>query len=189
MKTKQVVDKAIVFDLDGVIADIDSSMSDWLHNTGVRPEEMNYGQWLISNTNDEDVLKIFNNPLFWVNMKPYLDAWYQVNYWFSLGYEIHIVTARRQVNAVEQTLPWLEKWNINSRPPHFSPFGKKIEIIKNIDPIFVVEDNPSEIDVLQAAGVKCYLRKQWYNADHWEKYDSIDTLFDIKLDEPVKRQF
>lgn len=184
MKTVKVKNPTIVFDLDGVIADIDSSMSDWLHNLGVPVEEMNYGPSLISKVNDPDILKIFDTPLFWANMKPYKDAWYQINYWFSIGYNIEIVTARQQESSREQTLPWLEKWNINSRVPHFSEFGKKIDVIKNIDPIFVVEDNPEEIKELEKFGVKCYLRKQWYNEEFWHKYTTIETLFDITLENP-----
>jgi 5'(3')-deoxyribonucleotidase len=179
------INESIVLDLDGVIANIDASMYQLLNSRGVPIEEMEYGKWLISNTNDKKALEIFNDPLFWANMKPYEDAWYQVNHWFSIGYNIYIVTARKQVNAVEQTLPWLEKWNINSQVPLFSNFGEKINIIKNINPIFVVEDNPAEIAVLQSAGIKCYLRKQWYNQEFWGKYDTIDTLYDI---EPLPTQ-
>lgn len=171
----------MVFDLDGVIADIDTSMYNWLCGIGVPVDEMDYGDSLISKVNDPDMLKIFNNELFWANMKPYEDAWYQINYWFSIGYDIEIVTARQQVASKEQALPWLEKWNINSRLPHFSTVGNKIDIIKNIDPIFVVEDNPAEISKLQENGIKCYLRKQWYNQKYWGEYNTIDTLFDITV--------
>lgn len=182
----QKVNASIVLDLDGVIADINKSMFDFLNSDGIPIDQMSYGDWLISNTEDEYALKIFNNPLFWANMKPYEDAWYQVNHWFSMGYDIYIVTARRQVNAVDQTLPWLEKWNINSQVPLFSKFGEKVNIIKNIQPNFVVEDNPAEIEILQSVGIKCYLRKQWYNQEFWGKYDTIETLFDIKV-EPLPK--
>lgn len=188
MKTTKAQSPTIVFDLDGVIADINSSMNEWFNSTGAPADEVDYGSWLISKVDDPDVLKIFNTPLFWANMKPYEDAWYQINYWFSIGYNIDIVTARQQPASVEQTLPWLEKWNINSRMPYFSEFGKKINVIKNIDPIFVVEDNPAEIEELQKSGIKCYLRKQWYNEKYWDKYESIDTLFDIIL-EPLPSEF
>jgi len=175
------INESIVLDLDGVIADIDTSLFEVISSYGVPIEEMNYGKWLISNTQDKDALQIFNSPLFWANMKPYEDAWYQVNYWFSMGYDIHIVTARRQENAIKQTLPWLEKWNINSQVPVFSNFGEKINVIKDIQPIFVVEDNPAEILVLQSAGIKCFLRKQWYNQEFWGECATIDTLFDIEV--------
>ncbi|MEY2973521.1 MAG: 5 nucleotidase, deoxy (Pyrimidine), cytosolic type protein [Pseudomonadota bacterium] len=188
MKTTKAQSPTIVFDLDGVIANIDKSMFEVISSRGIPADQMDYGKWLISSTEDKDALEIFNSPLFWANMKPYEDAWYQINYWFSIGYNIDIVTARKQKASVEQTLPWLEKWNINSRMPQFSEFGKKINIIKNIDPIFVVEDNPAEIKELQKAGIKCYLRKQWYNEEYWSEYESIDTLFDIIL-EPLPSEF
>jgi 5'(3')-deoxyribonucleotidase len=175
------VKKSIVFDLDGVIANIDKSMLDLLESRGVPMEEMSYGEWLISSTDDKEALEIFNDSLFWINMKPYEDAWYQVNYWFSSGYDVHIVTARKQPNAVKQTIPWLEKWNINSLVPQFSNFGEKINVIKKIDPIFVVEDNPHEIKILEQSGITCFLRKQWYNQKYWNDFNCIDTLFDIDL--------
>ena len=80
------INESIVLDLDGVIADIDTSLFEVLSSRGVPVEEMNYGEWLISSTKDKDALEIFNTSLFWANMKPYEDAWYQVNYWFSMGY-------------------------------------------------------------------------------------------------------
>ena len=148
----EFVNTSIVLDLDGVIADIDTAVADYLfYNHGVTDED--YGSWFTSNTTDENALKLFRNNLFWRNMKPFEDAFFQVNHWFSLGIDINIVTARRQPAAVEETVPWLDMWRINTAKPMFSEFGKKIDIIKNIDPLIVVEDNPNEIKILQENGI------------------------------------
>ena len=64
----------------------------------------------------------------------------------------------------------------------FSEFGKKIDIIKNIDPLFVVEDNPYEIEILESYGIKCFLRAAWYNQDYWNKMNTIESLFEIDLE-------
>jgi hypothetical protein len=177
----EFVNKAIVLDLDGVIANIDKSVSDHLFYThGVSDED--YGSWFTTNTTDENALNLFRDKLFWRNMKPFEDAYFQVNYWFSLGIDVNIVTARKQPAAIEETAPWLDMWRINTSRPRFSEFGKKIDIIKQIDPLFVVEDNPHEIEILQEHGIKCYLRAAWYNQDYWNKMDTIESLFEIDLE-------
>lgn len=179
----EFVETAIVLDLDGVIADIDSSVSDhFFYNYGIGIEEADYSSWFTTNTQDEEAMKLFQDKLFWKNMKPFQDAYFQVNHWMNLGVDVHIVTARRQQAAVDATEPWLDSWNINTLRPKFSEFGKKIDIIKNIDPLFVVEDNPHEIEILQDHGIKCYLRAAWYNQAYWNKMDTIESLFEIDLE-------
>lgn len=175
------INKAIVLDLDGVIADIASSLEDTLFASDII-EQGNFEEWIIKDTKNKAILAVYNDPLFWKNMKPYKDAWHQVNYWFSIGYDVHIVTARRQPNAVAETGPWLESWNINTMKPIFCKLGEKIEHIKKIDPVFVIEDNPREIRKIESAGVNCYLRAQSYNQKYWNEFKTIETLFEIDLE-------
>ena len=172
--------KSIVLDLDGVVADIDTAISEYLHyDCGVN---IDYSKWLTTNTKDEEALKLFSNPIFWKNIKPLEDSWHKCNEWFSNNVDIYIVTARKQQASVDSTQKWLDEWNIGHNKVYFSDFGKKIDIIKKINPEFVVEDNFNEIKVLQKSGVKCYLKKAWYNKKYWETFDSIDSLYDIRLD-------
>lgn len=176
----ELTNKAIVLDLDGVIADIDTAISDFLnYNVGVSED---YSSWLTSDTKDKEAIKLFQDAYFWKNLKPFEDAFFQVNHWFSLGIDVNIVTARRQQAAVDETMPWLDKWRISTSKPMFSEFGKKIDIIKNIDPLFVVEDNPHEIEILESYGIKCFLRAAWYNQDYWNKMNTIESLFEIDLE-------
>ena len=64
--------KSIVLDLDGVIADIDTGISDYLQYVcGV---DVDYKDWLMTDTQDEEALKLFSNALFWKNLKPFEDA-------------------------------------------------------------------------------------------------------------------
>lgn len=176
------IKKSIALDLDGVVADILTSLENELFARDLI-KKGNFEEWIIKDTKNKEILSIYNDPLFWKNMKPYKDAWHQVNYWFSLGYDIHIVTARRQPNAIEQTAPWLESWNFNTLNPVFSKLGEKINHIKKIDPIFVVEDNPHEIVKLQNAGVRCYLRAQSYNQAYWNDFTTIESLLEIDLED------
>ena len=176
------INKAIVLDLDGVIADIATALEDALFASD-HIKQGYFQEWIIGNTKNKDILKIYNDVLFWKNMKPYFDAWHQVNYWFSLGYTINIITARRQPNAVQETLPWLESWSINTAKPIFCNLGEKINYIQKIDPIFVVEDNPFEIKKIEKSGVKCYLRAQFYNQKYWNDFHTIESLFEINLED------
>jgi hypothetical protein len=175
------INKAIALDLDGVIADIASSLEDELYMSNII-EQGNFEEWIIKDTKNKNILAIYNNPLFWKNMKPYKDAWHQVNYWFSLGYDINIITARRQPNAISETIPWLENWNINTMKPIFCNLGEKVNYITKINPIFVIEDNPHEIKKIEAAGVKCYLRAHSYNQKYWNEFITIESLFEIDLE-------
>jgi hypothetical protein len=170
---------AIALDLDGVIANIDDGIKRYFENNNLKAE---YKSWLVTDTKNELAMSVFNDPLFWVNLKPYEDAWYKVNEWFNNGIDIHIVTARRCFAAVEDTIPWLEKWNIGYSKVHFSKFGEKINIIQNIDPVFMIEDNPHEINVLKNHNIKCFMRNHWYNFDHAYLMDTINTFHDIDLE-------
>jgi hypothetical protein len=167
--------KPIVLDLDGVIADIASSIEEQYQN-------IDYSNWLLKDTNSKKALDLFSDKLFWKNIKPFSDSWHQVNYWFFNEVDVNIVTARRTVASVKSTVPWLESWRINTLIPYFVPLNGKIEIIKQIDPLFVVEDNPYEIKILEKAGFKCFLMKAWYNENYWNSMDSIDSLREIDLE-------
>jgi len=171
--------KNIILDLDGVIADIDTAISEYLHDDG--GDHIDYSTWLIADTIDEDALKLFSNSLFWKNLKPFEDAWHQVNYWFSEGVDVHILTARRMVASMEAAVPWLNEWKINTLIPKFSSYNEKYKMAKEISPLYMVEDNPSEVKILLDNGINCFLRKAWYNKSYWKKLPTIDTLYDLDL--------
>lgn len=170
--------QSIVLDLDGVISNIASSLDDHITHTGY-PDFVDYTDWLIADSSDEEAMKIFNNPLFWKNMKPYEDAWHQINYWFGIGVDVHIVTARRCPASVKETQPWLDLWRINTTAPVFTNIHEKHEVIEKLNPRFVVEDNPTEVKLLIDEGVNAFLRKQWYNKKYWDELPTIETLYDL----------
>ena len=50
--------KSIVLDLDGVVADIDTAISEYLHyDCGVN---VDYSKWLTTNTKDEEAINVMN---------------------------------------------------------------------------------------------------------------------------------
>ena len=171
--------KEIILDLDGVIADIDTAMSDYMHyNFGV---SMDYSKWLTTDTKDKEALKLFSNKIFWKNLKPFEDAWHQVNYWFGSGIDVHVLTARRSSASKDAVSSWLNNWNINTTIPRFSLLNEKYKIAQEINPTYMVEDNPNEVIILREHGVNCLLRKAWYNKSHWDELPCIDTLYDLSF--------
>lgn len=171
--------KEIILDLDGVIADIDTAISDYMHyNFGV---SMDYSKWLTTDTKDKEALKLFSNKIFWKNLKPFEDAWHQVNYWFGSGIDVHVLTARRSSASKDAVSSWLNNWNINTTIPRFSLLNEKYKIAQEINPTYMVEDNPNEVIILREHGVNCLLRKAWYNKSHWDELPCIDTLYDLSF--------
>lgn len=167
----------IVLDLDGVIADIDTSISNILLSRGVA--DYNYSHWLISDSNDDQAMEIFNDTLFWKNLKPYEDAWHQTNYWYGNDVDIHIVTARRCDAAMKTTHAWLDLWRISTSSVTFTNIHEKHHVIEKLNPKFVVEDNPNEVNILRSHGVNAYLRKQWYNKEFWSELPTVESLYDL----------
>ena len=168
----------IILDLDGVITDIDSLINKTLESYGVSED---YSSWLTTDTKNPEALKLFSNPIFWKNLKPFEDAWHQVNYWFGRGFDVHILTARRSEASVNATAVWLDDWKINTMTPQFSALNEKYKIAQEINPVYMVEDNPFEVKILLEHGVNCFLRKAWYNKSYWEELPTIDNLYDIDL--------
>ena len=172
-----IMSKTIVLDLDGVIANIGLSIDEILDSRGVG--DFDYSHWLISDSNDEAAMEIFNNPLFWKNLRPYDDAWHQINYWDSKNIDVQIVTARRCEAAMKATYPWLDLWRINISGVTFTNIHEKHHVIEKLNPEFVVEDNPNEVKILLSEGINAYLRKQWYNKPFWGELPTISTLWDL----------
>lgn len=175
------MNKNIVLDLDGVIADIDSAINDELSLKGL--DDYDYSHWLITHHSCNESDEIMGKSIFWRNLVPFQDAWYQVNDWFSSGYDVYIVTARRTEASMSITEQWLDDWKINTMPPIFAKMGEKHNIINDLDPLFVVEDNPNEIKTLIEEGHKAYLRKAWYNQSYWDKMPTINSLLELSVND------
>jgi hypothetical protein len=79
------------------------------------------------------------------------------------------------------TEPWLDAWRINTLRPKFAKINKKYEIVSEIQPIFMVEDNPHEVISLRNHGINCYLRKAWYNKPFWNDLPCIENLYELEI--------
>jgi hypothetical protein len=174
------MNKSIVLDLDGVISNITNSIDNWLlKNKNIQKGEFNYSDWIITDSKDDRAMDVFNDNLFWKNMIPYEDSWHQINYWFNSGIDVHIVTARRCPAAIEETHAWLDFWRINTTTPYFANINEKHTVISELNPKFVVEDNPHEVKILIDKGINAFLRKQWYNKEYWHEVPTIETLYEL----------
>lgn len=172
----------IGLDIDGVITDICLSLNNELEKLDY--VDFDYSKWLLTVHNCELSDSIFSKKLFWKNLKPFYDSWHQINNWWSLGHDVFLITSRRSEASMETLEPWLDSWKILHSGFYFTEMGKKIDKIKDLNIDFMIEDNPYEAMTIEENGTKCLIRRSWYNSDFWEDFESIGTLFDVKLKKP-----
>jgi uncharacterized HAD superfamily protein len=170
----------ICLDIDGVISDICAGINyelEIIRNL----QNVDYSDWLIGMHQSEITKDVFGSKTFWKNLKPFDDAWYQINNWWGLGFDIHLVTSRRDPVGRDALPNWLEDWRIQYSQIHFANQGEKINVIKELKPIFVVEDNPFEVKSISNNGFKSYMRRAWYNSEYWEDFETVGSLLEIKV--------
>ena len=173
--------KAIALDLDGVIANIGEALTIALETKGYF--DYDYTDWLTTHHECSLSDEIMEEPLFWKNLKPFEDAWYQVNKWFAQGTDVYIVTARRSEVSIGITQDWLDQWNIGTMAPIFCSMGDKHNVINELNAQFVVEDNPHEVITLLEEGHNAFLRKAWYNKKYWNKLPTIGSLLELEIND------
>lgn len=173
--------KAIALDLDGVIANIGEALTIALETKG--HFDYDYTDWLTTHHECSLSDEIMEEPLFWKNLKPFEDAWYQVNKWFAQGTDVYIVTARRSEVSIGITQDWLDQWNIGTMAPIFCNMGDKHNVINELNAQFVVEDNPHEVITLLEEGHNAFLRKAWYNKKYWNKLPTIGSLLELEIND------
>jgi len=173
--------KAIALDLDGVIANIGEALTIALEIKG--HFDYDYTDWLTTHHECSLSDEIMEEPLFWKNLKPFEDAWYQVNKWFAQGTDVYIVTARRSEVSIGITQDWLDQWNIGTMAPIFCSMGDKHNVINELNAQFVVEDNPHEVITLLEEGHNAFLRKAWYNKKYWNKLPTIGSLLELEIND------
>lgn len=171
--------KAICLDVDGVVSDLVGGINRELDKRGLL--DFDYAHWVVGVFEDELTREIFGDAAFWMNLKPFVDSWYQVNEWWADGYDIFLVTARYSEVAKRMLLPWLDAWRVQYSQVFFKDMGSKLEIVSELDPVFMVEDNPYEVRALRDGGVDCYLMRAWYNSQFWEDFPSIGCLSEVVL--------
>lgn len=166
--------KPYVFRLNGVIRDFVKDL-----NIELEKKELynyDYSEWHLDNKPDANCYEITLKNLFWKNLKPFDDSWYQVNYFFNQCIPIYIASDR---GDIEKDMEWLDAWKIQ--------YDKVIPLhidfestIKKLNPELIVDDDPIRVRYLNTIGYNAVLRRAWYNRDHRNDIPSIGSLLEIK---------
>lgn len=180
----------IALDVDGVVCNIDDQLSYLLkerHDIDLHPRDFKRMPLQDQITDEygvdrEWIRKEFENNTFWLNMKPYEDAWYMINKWFGEMHDIYLIT-RRKLNAIALTERWLDEWNINYSRLFCSE--TKLEKYKTANKLgcdFFVEDHPEEVtSLMENFNGQPFLIKRPYNLAYHDTLPAIDSLRDLDV--------
>lgn len=164
----------LVFKLDGVIRDFVKNLNFALEERDLI--NYDYADWYTINKYDKNCDEIANNPLFWKNLKPFDDAWYQINYFFGKTVPVIIFT---DAYSTEKDEEWLDSWRIQYDKVISSRYDF-IGNLKEIKPSLVIDDLPRNIELYQSIGINGILRRAWYNRDKRDAVPNIGNFFEIK---------
>ncbi len=103
------------------------------------------------------------DPTFWLNIKPYEDAWYMLNKWFNDLHDIYYLTARWEEGV---TLRWLDEWDL----PYNDVItgiktGEKYKHVKKLGGEIMIEDRPEEILALSNKEVVTFVPDRPWNKE------------------------
>lgn len=169
---KGVYKPSVVFDLDGVLADFVPAFTRVAVEVG-QADEVTTGDdhpnWNFPFHVDPVWEQVDRMYAFWENLAP-LTTEEDMEYIHALAEEAHIlyVTGRRGdlASTANQTHRWLKDNDFPSGPVFFAPpKSDKVEIIlPNAEQLIgVLDDKPSVLEVLGAAGVPVVARDWPYN--------------------------
>ena len=179
---------SIALDIDGVIADTMPEFEyrlkqDFKITTDYKTWSTHRVAQQFPEVPESWVDEQLKDPVFWKNAMCIEDAWYMTNKWFMDGNDVFLVTCRGSEagpQCVEQTLKWLDEWEINYNQLYHSQTRlHKWETCLELGVDFLVEDDPHEVQS-SSQHLPCYLRNHNYNQD----YDigngvRIDSLYEL----------
>lgn len=167
----------IALDLDGVATDIAADL-------GTKDIDL-ISNALFTQENPPELDPVFANPLFWRNLKPIKDSWHRINEWFYGGFDIFFVTARRSDESINEIETWLDGWNIPFNKVFVCNQMEKTEVLKQINPILFIDDNPFEVEKIISEinnAFQVNVIKNWYN-QHLigAAVPSINSLLEVEI--------
>lgn len=172
-------------DIDGVIADTRSEdmlrIKYALGDDVAQSVSQTYRLSQSESIPDGWMRKQFNDPSYWLNAKPYVDAWYMLNKWFGQGHDVDIVTCRFSDTTVAATERWFDEWDIMyNRLYHSQTRLEKYKLITKLNSDISIDDDPEEAAALSGY-TKSYLVNRVYNTDYTATRGAIriDSLYDI----------
>lgn len=166
----------IALDLDGVITNIAA---------GLGTSDVDLISTALFTPNSIELNHIFDNPLFWRNLKPIEDSWYKINEWFYGGFDIFFVTARRSEASINEIETWLDGWNVPFNKVFVCNQMEKNEVLKQINPVLFIDDNPFEIEKIISEINNTFqvtVIKNWYN-QHLigAALPSVSSLLEVEI--------
>ena len=173
------------FDIDGVICNLAEEMAFRLRQDGYEATVSDIKTFKIEDTFDvgEDWFDLqADDPTFWLNAKPYEDAWYMINKWFYQGHDVYFVTAR-EGKYTQLTERWLEMWDIPFNALAHTEIGEKLEILDFLDAELFVEDRMEEANLIAKGGRVSYLVDRPWNQGETPaiRIPCLRTLDDIHI--------
>ena len=172
----------IALDLDGVVTNISDGIVSYARDKNIDVNPLQVYDSLTTPSGVDCLEHIFQEYDFWDLLLPVEDSWHCVNDWFSMGYDIIFITARRSKASVDLIHPWLDKWGIMFSDAIICDMEHKYEYVNKLDPLFYVDDNPNEIKIImQKTNVDAYVMKTWYNEKHVEDMPCIKSLLELGL--------
>lgn len=157
----------IGIDVDGVTADIGDEILYRLQEEGnIIPPGFVFHQFDISQqfgVGGDWIGKQFADPTFWLNAKPFEDAWTCINKWFSKGHDIFFITCRWEVNRPE-TERWLNEWDLPYNELFMGiPHLNKHKVMQKHNIPVLIEDRNTEIEQVLANGLTGVLMDRTWN--------------------------
>lgn len=167
--------RPLVFKLDGVVRDFVKNLNIQLEKRDLI--NYDYADWYMYNKYDKNCDEIANNPIFWKNLHPFDDAWYQINYYFNQSVPVFILSDGYNIEKDEQ---WLDSWRIQYDKVISTRYDY-IGELKQINPSLIIHDIPDKINLYRSEGLNGILRRAWYNRDKRDSIPNIGNFFDIKV--------
>lgn len=176
---------AVALDIDGVVAHITPEISLRIkEKTGRVVTDEDIVRFDIAKQFDLDeewFVEQINDPVLYLNSKPYEDAWWAVNGWFSGGIDVYFVTGRPS-SLANATLRWFDEWDIPYNEIYFGmPKGGKSDIIKSLGCKFMVDDRASEVRAMLEDDVDCFLMDRPWNQYYDGDAVRIKSLLELKI--------
>lgn len=167
-------------DLDGVTADIGPELLYRLSLEGI-DVSAGFRQFKIEeqfNVRKGWIGEQFADPTFFLNAKPFEDAWTMINKWFSKGHDIFFITCRWESNRPE-TERWLDEWDLPYNELVMQcTHGEKWLAMEDREIPVLIEDRDSEVKATLDAGYSAIMMNRSWN-EHVSGAYVVDNFYQI----------
>lgn len=159
--------KKIGLDIDGVIADIHSSLAEWCGEDLQEPESWDCPKF------HEMFSLVLNNEQFFLDIKPLVKP-------LDLPFEPHCYITSRSI-PIEITQKWLDLNGFPKAPLYSVGYGmSKVDVAKQAGVQYFIDDHIKNFEELNNAGICTFLMDRKYNKRYDVGYKRIKDFNDFK---------